>query len=355
MATLKIASRISQAVAATALPIVVLTTLPTIAEAAAFSKLYVFGDSLSDVGNTQKATSGLVPPPPYYTDGRFSNGAVWVEYLAPKLGLQVSLENNFAFGGATTGNKNSFLPFLPGLTGELTQFASRNPTADPDALYILWVGANDYLDQTLDFTNSLLLEQTVNNAVKNISTAVTTLSGRGAKNFLVANLPDLGKLPRANKDLVASTVLNSLSQSHNTLLAQTLASGAFKPDVNLIALDVNALFSQAIADPTSFGFTNVKDACLVVEPPAPYQGDCGTPERYLFWDSQHPTTKGHQKLGEFAYSVLQAKMTPGRSIPETTPVLGLLAVGAFLSRRALQQRQRSQLSRTRSTTPVEVE
>src|SRR3954447_10512298 len=56
--------------------------------APAFEHLVVFGDSLSDTGNA----------------GRFSNGPVWVEYLADRLGLKLSPSqrggSNFAGRGA---------------------------------------------------------------------------------------------------------------------------------------------------------------------------------------------------------------------------------------------------------------
>ena len=56
---------------------------PLQATAASFiSELYVFGDSLSDSGKTFSDTG--FPPFPY--EQRFSNGEVWVEFLADQLG-----------------------------------------------------------------------------------------------------------------------------------------------------------------------------------------------------------------------------------------------------------------------------
>jgi phospholipase/lecithinase/hemolysin len=69
-----------------------LISLP--ATAVAFSKIYAFGDSLSDTGNVnqivQTVTGGTAsfPPLPYY-NGRFSNGPIWAEKLADKLGISL--------------------------------------------------------------------------------------------------------------------------------------------------------------------------------------------------------------------------------------------------------------------------
>ena len=51
---------------------------------AGLTQIVAFGDSLIDTGNVFAATGQ--PPAPYY-DGRFSNGPVWVEYLAGRLGI----------------------------------------------------------------------------------------------------------------------------------------------------------------------------------------------------------------------------------------------------------------------------
>ena len=49
------------------------------------SKVIVFGDSLSDIGNIDDATFGVVPGSSYFS-GRFSNGPAWVERLAERPG-----------------------------------------------------------------------------------------------------------------------------------------------------------------------------------------------------------------------------------------------------------------------------
>src|ERR1041384_6306889 len=69
-----------------------------------FSRIFVFGDSLSDTGNFY-ALSGGFPPAPY-AGGRFSNGKLWVEYAAEALHMQILSGDNYAVAGATTGRDN---------------------------------------------------------------------------------------------------------------------------------------------------------------------------------------------------------------------------------------------------------
>ena len=104
--------------------------------------LYVFGDSLSDVGTVFRATGGMYPPPTYF-QGRYSNGRVWVEYLADRLRLSSNPTNNFAVGGATTGSDRNTL--VPGLLTQVQSFNKTHHQPLQNALYVLWAGANDYL------------------------------------------------------------------------------------------------------------------------------------------------------------------------------------------------------------------
>ena len=84
-----------------------------------------FGDSLTDTGNFFDLTGGLYPAAPYF-EGHFSNGKVWIEYLAKKLKLDPESVVNYAVGGATTGRDNENddeFPFeLPGLQDEIDLF-----------------------------------------------------------------------------------------------------------------------------------------------------------------------------------------------------------------------------------------
>ena len=83
----------------------------------AYSAFYVFGDSLSDVGNVYAATGGAEPASPY-SNGQFSNGPIWAQDLSNSLGLGVlkpSLTGgtDYAFGSATTRDNDSAISVAP--------------------------------------------------------------------------------------------------------------------------------------------------------------------------------------------------------------------------------------------------
>jgi thermolabile hemolysin len=250
-------------------------------------RLYIFGDSLSDDGNVFRATGGAYPPNPAYFKGRYSNGPVWVEQLASKLGLSADRAVNLAYGGATTAN--AFENGVPGVLGQVQQFIKTHPQGDPKALYVVWGGANDYLSGAADPTST----------VDNLSTAIELLSKTGAKRFLVANLPDLGRLPSTRNTSTAQSLTN-LTNAHNAYLSQALKSlkQTLGTDTEIATLDVNGLYREAIATPAKFGFTNVTNACL-------NNAACTQPNGFLFWDGIHPTTKAHQLLANNAFATLE--------------------------------------------------
>jgi thermolabile hemolysin len=251
------------------------------------NQLYVFGDSLSDTGNIFKATNGVYPPNPPYFQGRYSNGPVWVEHLSTKLGLNNTQNINFACGGATTvsGSLNG----VPGALAQVYSYTKSQPKLNPNGLYILWAGANDYL---FGVTNT-------NSAIANLSNAVQSLLTAGAKTVLVANLPDLGKIP-ATYNTFNSSTLSAATNLHNLELTKSIASlqQKFSTGNKIIQLDVNYLYREAIAQPAKFGLTNVTSSCLS------NLATCSDPDKFLFWDGIHPTTAAHRILADAALKAL---------------------------------------------------
>jgi thermolabile hemolysin len=270
------------------LSFIMTTFAPSVSSVHKINELYTFGDSLSDTGNIFRATGGAYPSSPPYFQGRYSNGLVWVEYLASGLGLTPEQRTNFAFGGATTGS--SSMNGVPGLLAQVDNFTKAHPDINPNALYVLWAGANDYLYGT---SNSTM-------PIDNLSRVIQLLSTRGAKKILVANLPDLGKLP-ATRYTSNSTTLTQSAIAHNLSLAKSfeVLNDKLGYDTQIIQLDVNSLYREAITEPAKFGFTNVTNACLN------NVAVCDNPDKFLFWDGIHPTTAGHRFLAEAALKALK--------------------------------------------------
>ena len=261
------------------------------------NELYVFGDSLSDVGTVFRATGGMYPPNPTYFQGRYSNGRVWVEYLAERLHLSSSQTNNFAYGGATTGSNHNSL--VPGLLTQVQSFIQTHQQTNPNALYVLWAGANDYLQGAGAATIPL----------ENLTKAIASLAGVGVNKILVANLPDLGQLP-ATRTSANSASLSALTQSHNQGLRRSLKLLSQQySDLQIVTLDANKLYREAITNPAALGFSNVISSCLSGS------RTCGNPDQFLFWDGIHPTTAAHRVLGEAAFCAIQdAGMVTSRPV-----------------------------------------
>ncbi|MBF2019953.1 MAG: hypothetical protein IGR93_07590 [Hydrococcus sp. C42_A2020_068] len=81
-----------------------------------FDELVIFGDSISDVNNFYNLSGeaeGSFLQPPFYAQGRFSNGPIWVEYLAQDLNFIPETIDNFALGGSTSGSTNIGFPGIP--------------------------------------------------------------------------------------------------------------------------------------------------------------------------------------------------------------------------------------------------
>src|SRR5262245_48131739 len=218
---------------------------------ASYSNMYVFGDSLSDTGNISYFFGGQIPQPPYY-EGRFSNGPIWIDGLAAGLGLTVSPSypggNNYAWGGAVTGPGGGVLPPYSLLDQRDFFLEDHGGVADPDALYVIWGGGNDVLDEDSA------------NAPENLGAIIGDLAAAGAVNFLVPNLPNLGLVPLSLAD-GTSEVKEQLTLEFNAELAQIIGELSATLPVNIMTLDVFGLFNEILAAPGDWGYTNWTEPC----------------------------------------------------------------------------------------------
>ena len=278
-------------------------------QAASFSHIVAFGDSLTDTGNIFDVTSNPinaalleflfpdldtpVPPPPYF-QGRFSDGPVWVERLADRLGLGPVLPTetggfNYAVGGATTfDDGNIFINLvIPDDVEDQVDDYLNSHTPSGSELFIVEGGANDLL-------SGGITDPTI--PAGYLAGFVNDLYDAGGRHFLVPNLPPIGQIP-GEVGGPDETVLDMCAVAFNTnldsrldILEQSLI------DITIYRVDFFGEVQSGLTDPLAFGFTNVTDAAFNQDT----NQVVPNPEEYLFWDDIHPTAAAHLLLGDLA-------------------------------------------------------
>ncbi|MGO2441745.1 autotransporter domain-containing protein [Serratia proteamaculans] len=322
----------------------------------AYDQLYVFGDSLSDTGN----------------NGRFTYDSnkhlLYDEVLAQRIGAAlVASDNggdNYAAGGGVA------VPALnpaDNTQDQVQSYLNRvNGRADGEGLYIHWIGGNDLAAAALNPTNA---PGVAYNSAAAAAAQVHSLLNAGAGTVIVPTVPNIGSTPQLMELIIqqaltpvqnaavqaAYATLNSLATPDNDQRTQAIhqaltaaaAQGSAIPQVqqaiaaqliaafdnlsaqagqltdfynqsedrllaqgsgNIVRVDVNKLFSEAIANPAQFGFTNTAGmAC----PPGVSSAVCSsaTPgfdssQSYLFADHFHPSPQAHQLIADYIQAVL---------------------------------------------------
>ncbi len=291
--------------------------------AAPFSQIVVFGDSLTDTGNSYLA-AGLPPSPPYY-DGRFSNGPLWIEHLAAGLGLPVTPflagGTNFAVAGARTGADGT----VPGtgVTSIVDFYRALNPVLDPNALFVLTGGGNDLLDASVKTLSEAELE--AKGAANNLLQNAANLATQGAKHILMASSGNVGATPDSMLygDPATATYVTGLFNADLKAGVNFLQSTA--PGVQFYFVDQEAILNAILQDAmwnagAKYGITDVLSPCLLTATP------CG---QALWFDLDHPTAKVHELYGAAALAALVPE-------PSSMALMGVAAAfGLLAGRRAI--------------------
>lgn len=300
---------------------------------APYTEIIAFCDSLSDVGNVAGITRPGAPPlvDGYYEETHYSNDIIWIEYLADFWGLPAPTPGrgdttsltpqpdgtSWAWGSAeaapSTVKPPSVTEPLPNIELQVQQYLLNNEP-DPDALFVIWCGANNLL-----FGGEFGL-RAAERAVRSVVRGIRHLESAGARSFLIVNMPRLGDTPAAQSggpfDALAA---NFYSNAYNGFLDLQLAilryDLRFDADLYLVnayaelALIVDTVKSGETYRPRFFvpgppvEIDDVTDRALDV-----FDNTGSFPTDYLFFDSVHPTTQGHQIV---AGKMLQALPSEG--------------------------------------------
>jgi phospholipase/lecithinase/hemolysin len=307
-----------------------------------FSDIYVFGDSLSDTGNTRSQVPGGNIPfvatlGGYGPNGRFSNGDVWHEYLARALFKSPATRstgggNNFAYGGARVDNAVGVSAGL--LTQNAQYFTRQNGVvSDSGALFIAWAGGNDMRDLVGNADPLAAINTQLDSWLGMLGGLLTS----GVKTLLVPNLPDLGRIPefRTGSDSSSGT---AVSTAWNEGLKQGLDELNKTTDADIFYFDVFGLFNNLLTGPADFGFANTTSQCRSVGRSffgIPFEQSCSNPAGFVFWDEIHPTTAAHSYLGNQAFRLLESGSSIAKVSEPMTASLLLLALVSLLGRRFL--------------------
>ncbi|WP_264310544.1 esterase EstP [Pseudomonas putida] len=317
-----------------------------------YSSLIVFGDSLSDAGQFPDLTGGtagqrftnrdadgnFAPVSPMILGGRL--GIVQDE-LNPSTSVGIRPDgNNWAVGGYTTqqildsiteSSKVIVPPNgpVPGFVfRERPGYLANGLRADPNALYYLTGGGNDFLQGLVNSPADAAA------AGGRLAASAQALQQGGARYIMVWLLPDLGQTPNFS-GTPQQNPLSLLSGAFN----QSLLNQLGQIDAEIIPLNIPVLLGEALASPTQFGLAsgqNLVGTCYsgqgcVANPVYGINGTTPDPTKLLFNDSVHPTIAGQQLIADYAYSIISAPWE-----------LSLLPEMAHASLRAHQDELRNQ-------------
>jgi len=122
----------------------------------------------------------------------------------------------------------------------------------------------------------------------------------GARNFLVANVPNLGLSPAVRMaGPEAAFAASLLVGGYNDGLDSAIYNlGLALPGAKIRQLDIFGILNDITADPKAFGIRNVESACLTFFTTT--DPVCRKPGKHLYWDGIHPTAKVHRIVSQQA-------------------------------------------------------
>ncbi|KAK4735151.1 hypothetical protein R3W88_009412 [Solanum pinnatisectum] len=315
-----------------------------------FKKIYAFGDSYTDTGNTHSATGpssfNYVSNPPYgntffhHPTNRYSDGRLVIDFVAESLSLPFlppyrdpkadkTYGVNFAVAGSTAIRHRFFvknnitLNVTPqSLQTQLTWFnrfleskGCVNSTTTPqqcEALFsdaLFWVGeigANDY---AYSFASTVSPNTIQRLATRSFTDFLQALLNKGAKYVLVQGLPPTGCLtlsmylaPDTDRDDMGCVgSANKHSILHNSIIQAKLDSFRKQfPQAVIVYADYWNAYSTVVRNANKYGFKEVFKSCcgagggnlnfdVFSTCGSPSARSCPDPSQYINWDGVHLT------------------------------------------------------------------
>lgn len=290
------------------------------------NKIIVFGDGLSDMGRWGKLTNFKYPPADAgFYESRWTNGKVWIELLAEELNIKLTINENYAMGGATTGyyNINESLRQalqldstvkLNGMLGQVTEFLSSNTLIDDKTLFTLWAGGHD-IGSYLDYGQPDL---ELYPPSENFKKAVLLLVNAGAKNIMIGTMPDMGYTPiyfGTEHQHKASGLCAALNEGIDKIISSYKNS-----EVKFIKIDGAKIFSEVGMDPANYGIKylepylpfniiNFNNPLEKTNVDIPNKEKGLNPEEFMNWWAVSASAKMHKIIATEALKKLKEKFS----------------------------------------------
>ncbi|KAL6011832.1 hypothetical protein ACLOJK_002298 [Asimina triloba] len=323
---------------------------------AAVPAIFVFGDSIFDVGNNNflpftlarvdRPYNGIDFPGGVAT-GRFCNGYNIVDHLAMKMGSEVSPEAflsmvntstlqdkmskgvNFASGGS--GIKDVTGHSLGGafsLRTQIENFATvgrnliqkigsnRTDILLSKSIFVFSTGNCDFLelkpwDHGLD--NSTQNQLFLTDLTAQFKRHLQRLHQLGARKFAIMSVPEIGCCPyeRSLNPAVGECFqdLNELAYDFHQATAAMLEELKSEMDGMSYSLgNTREIMLEIVRNQARYGFKDVVSGCCgsgplngrsLCEPNCTY---CSNRDEYLFWDPYHPTQKAANLVASILFN-----------------------------------------------------
>jgi phospholipase/lecithinase/hemolysin len=277
------------------------------------TRMVVFGDGMSDMGNT-----GV----------RFSvndnSTAMWVKLAALDYG--VSLDKS-ASGGTDYANINARVVAKPDPAGSSTTptikeqidaFLAANGSFTDNDFVVIQGGTSDIIVQMAAYragtiTGDQLLAN-VKQAGRDMAAQAKRLTAAGANHVAVIGVYDMSRSPWAVM-INQQALLTTVSTAFNDALLIDLVDQGSK----MLYIDWALLFNLMVGNPASYALTNVADpVCTSVDPGPGIGIGAGqvssalcTPttivsganySTYMWADAVYPTPSVHSRLADYTFS-----------------------------------------------------
>ncbi|CDP05713.1 unnamed protein product [Coffea canephora] len=320
--------------------------------------IIVFGDSSVDSGNNnQIPTVARSNFEPYGRDfsggqptGRFSNGKIPTDFISEAFGLRPIVPayldpkysiSDFAIGvsfaSAATGYDNltsdvlGVIPFWKELEyykeyqKRLKAYLSEQKAnyTISEALYIISIGTNDFLENYYalsDRRSQYTIDQYQNFLAGIAKNFVTNLYHLGARKISLGGLPPMGCMPLERTTNIPNgegcvQSYNNVAVSFNAKLNGLVSNlNTQLPGIQLVFSNPYYAMLNIISRPSAYGFEVASVACCATGMfEMGYACDrynpftCTDANKYVFWDSFHPTEKTNRIVSESVVKTVLSK------------------------------------------------